>query len=361
MTLGLSNWPGGAEPVWAGLGRKSRQALKREPSARSRVLRLGTDLAGKELGRSAFVRNAVILLRGTAGDGALGLTERGNLSRTAVAALRESMTWPDMEAAEELQAGKALREQDVGELHLLRVLAETGKLVERRGLRLEATRLGQDMLAEGRQGALQALLFRLVFWQADLSRFMGGVPRWLPDRWPQDDAGVVLWSLSRAAGEWQGADTLAALCTVPDDWMPEADWNPQAMLFAMRILRPLLWFGLVEFWEPDDVFEIQKRPVRSLPVVRRPAPGQRCSGQLAGAGLGGWPARHKPQGFLCWVVWNVDGHGIGSRARNDRVDVVAAVGRAIVGRKPVPGPYPSFVSTILHRLDPTLEIHLSYV
>ena len=106
MTLGLSNWPGGAEPVWTGLGRKNRQALKREPSARSRILRLATDLAREELDQSDFTRNAAILLRETAGDGALGLTERGNFSRIAVAALRESMTWPDMEAAEELRAEK---------------------------------------------------------------------------------------------------------------------------------------------------------------------------------------------------------------------------------------------------------------
>ena len=78
---------------------------------------------------------------------------------------------------------------------------------------------------------------------------MGGVPRWLPERWPLDDVGVVLWSLSRVAGEWQGADTLTASCTVSDEWMPEAEWNPAAMLFAMRILRPLLWFGLMNCWE----------------------------------------------------------------------------------------------------------------
>ena len=52
-----------------------------------------------------------------------------------------------------------------------------------------------------------------------------------------------------------------------------------------------------------------------------------------------WPAGHKPQGFLCWVVWDVDAQGVGTTARNDRVEVVTGVGRPVVGRNPVPPPY----------------------
>ena len=36
----------------------------------------------------------------------------------------------------------------------------------------------------------------------------------------------------------------------------------------------------------------------------------------------GWPAGHKPQGFLCWVVWDVDAHGVGTQQKKDRVEVV---------------------------------------
>ena len=52
-----------------------------------------------------------------------------------------------------------------------------------------------------------------------------------------------------------------------------------------------------------------------------------------------WPARHKPQGFLCWMVWNVDANGVGTSKRRDRVDVVSGVGRPVVGRNPIPPPY----------------------
>ena len=52
-----------------------------------------------------------------------------------------------------------------------------------------------------------------------------------------------------------------------------------------------------------------------------------------------WPAGHKAQGFLCWFVWDVDAQGVGTNARNDRVEVVSGVGRPVVGRNPIPPPY----------------------
>ena len=52
-----------------------------------------------------------------------------------------------------------------------------------------------------------------------------------------------------------------------------------------------------------------------------------------------WPAGHKPQGFLCWVVWDVDARGVGTHDRNNRVEVVSGVGRPVVGRHAIPPPY----------------------
>ena len=257
LTLQLSDWPGGVEPVRAMLDRNSARELEREPSAENHTLRLATDLNEEELALSAFVRNALVLLREMAAEGALRLTKRGNLPRATVAAMRAAMSWPGMEAAEIYREGKAFREQDVGELHLLRLLTEMAGLVERRGCWLELTPLGHAMLETGMRGALQALLFRFAFWHADLSRFVGGVPRGLPAKWPQGEMemGVLLWSLSAIAGEWQNADVLTSLCTVPDNTIPTAHWNPEAMLFAVRILGPLRWFGLVECREPEGLRE----------------------------------------------------------------------------------------------------------
>ena len=128
-------------------------------------------------------------------------------------------------------------------------------LIDGRALLLLLTDLGREMLETGRRGALQALLFRQAFWHTDLSEHIQGAPRRLPGWWPQGDIGVVLWSLSAVAEEWQGTDGLTALCTVPDDRMPHAPWNPAATMFAWRVLRPLWWFGLIERSETEHPFE----------------------------------------------------------------------------------------------------------
>ena len=52
-----------------------------------------------------------------------------------------------------------------------------------------------------------------------------------------------------------------------------------------------------------------------------------------------WPARHRPQGFVCWVVREVDDHAASAWREKDRVEVVSRIGRPIVGRRPVRGPY----------------------
>ena len=227
LTLEVSQWPGGVEPVWALLDPASRQALRIEPSAENPALRLACDLAEEELVQSVFVRNAMVVLEHTAAEALVWLTDNGNFRRDTVTALRAAMSWPDMEAVEHFREGKILREQHVWELHLLHRLVDAAGLVDGRSVLLLLTALGCEMMETGRRGALQALLFRQAFWRTDLSGFIKGVPRGLPGMWPQGDIGVVLWSLSVAADEWQGTDTLAALCTVPDRWIPTAHGSPR--------------------------------------------------------------------------------------------------------------------------------------
>ena len=255
LTLEVSEWPGGVAPVWTLLDPASLQALQAEPSTENRVLRLACDVTEEELVESVFVRNALVVLEYTAAEAFVWLTDKGNFGRETVAWMRESMTWPDMEATEQFREGKALREQDVWELHLLHRLVDGAGLIDGRALLLLLTDLGREMLETGRRGALQALLFRQAFWHTDLSEHIKGAPRRLPGWWPQGDIGVILWSLSAVAEEWQGTDGLTALCTVPDDRMPHAPWNPAATMFAWRVLRPLWWFGLIERSETAHPFE----------------------------------------------------------------------------------------------------------
>jgi hypothetical protein len=56
----------------------------------------------------------------------------------------------------------------------------------------------------------------------------------------------VLWSLSACANEWQSAEKLTRLCTIPEPAMLSGAWDKSRYAMEARILRPLLWFGLLE-------------------------------------------------------------------------------------------------------------------
>jgi len=114
------------------------------------------------------------------------------------------------------------------------VRTQRGKLV--------ATPLGKSMLSDAKPGSLLAILFHLAFWHMDLSYFGRG----LLGSWPQADAGVVLWSLSVCADEWQSPEKLTRLCTIPEPAMFSETWDRTPYAMEAKILRPLLWFGLLE-------------------------------------------------------------------------------------------------------------------
>ena len=76
MTLEVSQWPGGVEPVWTLLDPASRQALRIEPSAENPALRLACDLAEEELVQSVFVGNAMVVLEHTAAEALLMATQK---------------------------------------------------------------------------------------------------------------------------------------------------------------------------------------------------------------------------------------------------------------------------------------------
>jgi hypothetical protein len=103
------------------------------------------------------------------------------------------------------------------------------------------------MLDQPRMGALRAILFHLTFWHIDL----GYLGRGLHHGWPQRDAGIVLWSLSIAACDWQSRERLTRLCTIPINDVLATTWDRASYAMEARILHPLRWFGLLEHRQDD--------------------------------------------------------------------------------------------------------------
>ena len=236
------DWLGGVEPAWTALTYKSFNALQQEPSATNTALRLASDLTVSELNASAVARNSLHLLREAARGGGLKLTATGNLARAVVAEMIDLFDCPDFDKTELFRLNKVINEPDFLPLHFVRLVTETAQLVRRHRGFLKPTILGRDLSKEPQGGALLPILFHVACWHCNLGYFDGG----LHEGWPQRDMGVILWSLSVAARDWESRERLTRLCAIPINGVLDARWDSGSMAMEARILRPLLWFGLLE-------------------------------------------------------------------------------------------------------------------
>ena len=239
---GVRRWLGGVEPAWILLTFEDIKALQQKPSKENHALCLANDLTEAEIASSAVARNVLVLLRrASEGDG-LKVTQSGSLSSAVVTEMVKLFEWPSFDRAEAFWVTSGIAEPDFLPLLFVRRLAQMAKLLRPVRGRLKTTSLGKDMLKAGRQRALQAMLFRVAFWSVDLS-YIG---RGIHGSWPQGDIGVLLWSLCVAATQWCTSEQLTRLCTIPENGILKASWDTGSLVMEARILRPLVWFGLLE-------------------------------------------------------------------------------------------------------------------
>jgi hypothetical protein len=237
----VRRWLNGVEPAWTMLEFDSFNALHDEPSASNHAIRLEPDLANAEISGSAVTANALLLLRRAAETGGLKLTTTGNLSRAVVEDMCGTIEAPDYDKDELFRYQKVVNEPDFLPLHFIRILAQAAKLFRTYRGKLIPTPLGRRMLALEQHGPLQAVLFHIAFWHMNLDYF----DRYPIDSWPLTQVGVILWSLSASAHDWLPRETLTRLCTSPVIGVLESQWDFGSSAMEARILRPLVWFGLL--------------------------------------------------------------------------------------------------------------------
>jgi hypothetical protein len=239
----VKRWLAGVEPAWTLLEFDSLMALRKEPSAENRALRLAANLMNQDLLGSSIARNAVVLLDAAVKANGLKLTATGNLARSVVEEMRQSFEWPGHDKASAFTLYKVVNEPDFMPLFFIRTTMQKAGLLQRRKGKLLPTNSGRELIAQGQQGSLQAILFHIACWRLDLAYFGRG----LLGSWPQSDMGVVLWSLSTAASDWGTPEKLSRLCTIPNQAVLEnTGWDRGAIAFEARILQPLVWSGLLD-------------------------------------------------------------------------------------------------------------------
>jgi len=166
----------------------------------------------------------------------------GNLSRAMVDDMCRSIECPNYDKDELFRYQKVVNEPDFLPLHFVRILAQAAKLLRTYRGKLIPTPLGRRMLAAEQHGPLQAILFHVAFWHLNLAYF----DRYSLDSWPLTQVGVILWSLSASAHDWLPRETLTRLCASPVVGVLESQWDFGSSVMEARILRPLVWFGLLE-------------------------------------------------------------------------------------------------------------------
>ena len=175
--------------------------------------------------------------------------------------------WPGYDKDELVRYHKFINEPDFLPLHFIRILTQTAKLFRTHHGKLVPRPLGRKMLAAEHHGPLQALLCHIALWHMNLAYF----DRYPLDSWPQTQVGVVLWSLSASAHGWLPRETLTRLCTIPVNGVLEARWDFGSGALEARILRPLVWFGLLESrGEQRSATEfVERRLYRKAPLFDR--------------------------------------------------------------------------------------------
>ena len=236
----VRKWLGGIEPAWTLLDIDSFLQLRNPPSPNGGAIQLSADLTEDEFQISAITKNTLTFLEVASETSGLKLTATGNLSRAVVAEMCEIFDWPDFNKDDQFRLNKVINEPDFLPLFFMRHIAQFAKLVHRRKGYMKLTTAGRSTLEH--QEALQAVLFHTAFWNMDL----GDLGRGLHSGWPQGDIGIVLWSLSVAANDWQTRENLTRLCAVPNNGVLNSTWDTGSMAMEANILRPLLWFGMLE-------------------------------------------------------------------------------------------------------------------
>jgi hypothetical protein len=206
----------------------------------------------------------IMIQRAITNDG-LKLTPSGFLSRVDTMPVFDAVEWPVWSKESYAAVTKAINEREVTPIRLARVTAMKAGLLRRRGKLLAATKIGKMVVTEDKAGELLARLAEASFWKVRQEDF-DGMPF---GPWPQDHAGVALWSVGAAAWAWRDADELLPICTMP--FVPvlglAADF-PKFAFFA-RILRPVIWLGLLDSErriEPGDRWQVRKDFVRKTPL-----------------------------------------------------------------------------------------------
>jgi len=211
------------------------------------ALRVNEALTLAELEPAPLLHNARMLLTALQDAGPAQATAAGNLNRRFVRAMVDAMRWREEFAADLREANRQINEEDLLDLHMVRVLLELIHLIRKRQGSFRITRAGRAALEPSQAGPLYARVFRTLFRGLNLDYLYRG---W-PNPAMQQTVAYTLYRLASAAEDWRATAALANHVLLPEVLEEERD-QPQANEATSgwglwgRVLRPLEWLGVIE-------------------------------------------------------------------------------------------------------------------
>ncbi|MBD3167572.1 hypothetical protein GF324_13310 [bacterium] len=213
------------------------------------AVKLNEAIPLKELEAGELLVNARSFLEILQEENGTKMTQSGNLNRAFVRRAVERMRFPDgyLKALDEVH--KAVNENDVSPLHLLRVLLMQAGFVRKYRGRFIVSKKGRELHSEEKAGQLYASVFRTY-----ATKFNHAYV----DGWPelpivQQSLAYLLHRLSQTEGRWidwekEWVDLLPP--QVLEEGLAEFKTpEPKTIMRAMvsgRIIHPLHAFGLID-------------------------------------------------------------------------------------------------------------------
>jgi hypothetical protein len=262
----VRNWIGDAHPLWTLLDPDMLGRFLNARTLKDSPTRINANLNLSDLEGSRVVNHSRLVLSALEEEGGAKLTATGNISRKFVARMVEEFRWPDHEKEVIYSLNKVVNEQDFTPLHYLHVVMKEAGLLRKYKGSLKPSRLGGAMLNEEAVGKLMQLLFTATF-----DMFNTAYIDRIPIRsWPQEQAGLTLYLLSQAAADWTRPGVLMRRVAIPTLEVINAPYDFPEFAFSGRILRYLVWFGLMEMRPPRILDKLAvKREYRKTALYDR--------------------------------------------------------------------------------------------
>lgn len=225
------------------------------------------DLSLEQVNQSEILHNARVFLGALRDEKGVKATAKGNLNRKFVVLMVESMRWPDGYVEDLWRYNKVLDEEDVTHLHVLKIVSKIAGLVRKYKGRFVVTRKGESFLHKDKAGALYALLFHTYLRSFNLGYTDGY------EAYPsvQETIAYSLYVLRQKASDWRSIAELADVVFLPSvssEFQPLSHTRVQEALLHVRLVRPLIRFGLIEGKEDTDAGPVYPRltHIRTTPL-----------------------------------------------------------------------------------------------